>query len=187
MKRHNPIRFALLAAAALLTHTTFAAKPPPPPPPPQPSSGTLVLDYLYQGVTAAENFGLTVAPSGAIYAAGTAYEDDAASGWRSLVLGSGDDGATWLGPLDDWGSPNFYTEGGIMAADPAGNLYTATIVYDFITPDHWVVRRSTDAGATWATVDDFDQGGSPGDSYRNIYHPTGIAVDAAGNIYVAGM
>src|SRR5258708_28646860 len=121
--------FGPLASAALCARAAVAAKPGPPPPPP-PSSRTVVLDYLYQGVTPAVNFGLTVAPSGAIYASGVAYVDDVNSGWRGVVLGSIDNGASWSAPLDDWGSSGFYTEGGVMASDAAGNLYTASIVFD---------------------------------------------------------
>ena len=92
----------LLAAIALFTHAAFAGKPPPPPPPP-PSSGTVVLDYLHPGGGFSENFGLTVAPSGAIYASGAADVDNNLQ-WNGIVLGSSDGGSTWWGPLDDFGS-----------------------------------------------------------------------------------
>ena len=113
MKTQNQIRFALLAAAIVLTPAAFAAKPPPvPPPPPPPSSGTVVLDYLHPGGAFAENFGLTVTPSGAVYVSGTADVDNN-NQWNGIVLGSGDNGATWWGPLDDFGSSGFYTYGGV--------------------------------------------------------------------------
>jgi hypothetical protein len=183
MKTLHLLRFALLAPAALFAHAAFAAKPPSPPTPPPPGSGTVVLDYLHPGGTFAENFGLTVTPSGAVFASGTADVDNN-NQWNGIVLGSGDSAATWWGPLDDFGSPGFYTYGGVIASDAAGNLYTASIVFGGPdgTSDRWIVRRSTDGGATWTTVDAFDQGF---DFSGNTY-PTGISVDPAGNVYVAG-
>src|SRR2546430_2115984 len=156
MKTLTPIRFALLATVTLLAHAAFAGKPPPPPPPP--SSGTVVLDYLHSSGAFAENFGLTVTPSGAIYASGTADVDNNLQ-WNGIVLGSSDGGATWWGPLDDFGSPGFYTYGGVIASDAAGKLYTASIVFGgpVGASDRWIVRRSTDGGTIWATVDDFNQ------------------------------
>src|SRR6266516_7108956 len=45
---------------------------------------------------------------------------------------------------------------------------------------HWLVRRSTDGGTTWSPVDDFVSGNSS-------IQPNGIAVDASGNVFVAGI
>ena len=172
--RSLSLRFALLAAASLFTHATFAAKPGPNPPPP-PSNGTLVLEYL--GGTG-QTSGLTVAPSGTIYASGSV---SGVPTDRGVVLSSSDSGATWTGPLDDFASSGGYTYYNGMASDAAGNLYVAGRVVDsnFAAPDHWIVRRSSDGGASWTTVDDFDRGGQPdGES-------PAIAVDAAGDVYVS--
>ena len=122
MKKPKPTRFALLFAAALFTHAAFAGKPTPPPPPPPPSSGTIVLDYLYPGGTFAANYGLTVTPSGTVYASGMAAVNDNPEQWNGIVLGSSDGGATWWGPLDDFGAPGFYIDGGLITSDAAGNL-----------------------------------------------------------------
>src|SRR6266581_8448012 len=181
MKTSSFLRLALLSAAALFTHAAFAAKPGPNPPPP-PSSGMLVLDYLYPE-SYAKNWGLTVAPSGTIYASGITDH-------RGLVLASTDSGNTWIGPLDDFAPSGrdvfaWYLGGGI-ASDAAGNLYVAGATYDFdeIQPDQWYVRRSTDGGATWTTVDDFISG-TPG--YYGSRDVTGVAVDAAGDVYISGL
>ena len=48
------------------------------------------------------------------------------------------------------------------------------------TPEHWIVRKSTDGGATWNTIDDFQS--DPATTSR----AQGVTADAAGNIYVAG-
>src|SRR5438093_291665 len=122
MKTLNPVRFTLLAAAALFTHATFAAKPGPTPPPPPPSSGEVVLDYEYlENPNSAENFGLTVAPSGMIYSSGTAYPS--IGWWHGIVVASSDGGANWS-LVDDFAPPGLlvmYTGG--IATDAAGNVY----------------------------------------------------------------
>lgn len=173
MKTQNHIRFALLAAAALFTHTAFAGKPTPPPPLP-PSSGTLVLDYLGLDGIGAVNFGLTVAPSGAIYASGV-------SGESAIVLASGDSGNSWS-LADIYPPPGRYVTyldiGGGITSDVAGNIYSTGWTSDNAA-SQWYVRRSADGGATWITVDDFP--------HNDTGDVVGIAADAAGDVYVAGM
>jgi len=187
MKTQNSIRFALLAAAALFTHTAFAGKPPPPPPPPQPSSGTLVLNFSGPAGIGAYNWGLAAAPSGTVYALGNYWPNDANS--RQLVLSSSDSGHSWL-VLDDYAPPERYVDfwfglGGGIALDSASVLYVTGRSYDDLylepgEPEHWYVRRSSDGGATWVTVDDFVMKSSA------TTDEMGIAVDAAGDVYVSG-
>lgn len=177
--------FALLAAAALITRSAFGAKPPPPPPPP-PSSGALVLNFLYPGGDFANNWGLTVAPSGTIYASGIANGGT----MHGLVLASSDSGSSWS-LLDDFapaGRSVWYENfGGGIAWDTAGNLYVAGAMYDFVNyiePDQWYVRRSTDGGGSWANVDIFDIPGQQGG--LNSSDVTAIVADTAGDVYVSG-
>jgi len=98
-------------------------------------------------------------------------------------MASTDAGNTWSAPLDDYlYAPGYqvWYDGGI-GTDSAGNLYVAGEAYGQTDPaNHWVIRRSSDIGATWALVDDF----APGSPQTQ---PFGLATDAAGNVYVAGV
>jgi hypothetical protein len=61
-----------------------------------------------------------------------------------------------------------------IASGPAAGLYVVGRGnYD------WIVRRSTNGGSTWATIDDVTASGSAWAAY-------GVAGDASGNIYVVG-
>jgi hypothetical protein len=138
-------------------------------------------DFQYASGKAAGNYGLCVAPSGTLFAAG--YGLDASGISHALVMASSDTGQTWSDPLDDFTYPGISAtryDGGIVA-DAAGNLYATGRAYlNHTAASRWFVRRSSDNGLTWTTVDDFSLGGA-----RN--EPHAIAADAAGNIYIAGL
>lgn len=72
-----------------------------------------------------------------------------------------------------------------IAADATGNLYvtgygnkSVTVGTTTATVTHWIVRQSTNAGATWTTSDDFVSG-SQAEGW-------GAGTDAFGNVYVTG-
>src|SRR5437773_2327917 len=76
--------------------------------------------------------------------------------------------------------------GGSILADAAANLYTSGVAHDFYSqlsqPNHWFVRRSTDGGASWETVDEVAmKAGGFGTGVDDI----GMAADASGNVYVS--
>jgi hypothetical protein len=113
-----------------------------------------------------------------VYVTGSA--DGENMGDLGLILRSSDHGVTWtpvFARLHDYHHA--------LTADSAGNLYS---VGNSVTSTSivWLVRESATAGTDWITLD------SPsyepfvpvsGGSYR---YPTSIAVDAAGNLCVAG-
>lgn len=162
----------------MFAHASFAAKGAPPPP--QPASGTLVLSYPN-----AASWGLAASPSGTVYTVGNSFTT-----WSQLVLGTSDGGTSWS-VLDDFAPSGRHVDffgaldlGGGIASDPAGNLYVSGLSYpnEVSNSDaHWYVRRSTDGGATWTTVDDFVK--APPDANAD---DIGTAADAAGNVYGAG-
>src|SRR6266478_3443126 len=134
-------------ALTLLALTLYAL------PPASAQTWQTVDDLQYVTGQAAVNFGLTVAPSGTLFASG--YGFDASGASHGLVVSSADGGSTWSGALDDFVYPGSTTrhDNGI-AADSAGNLYVAGRYYFSTGNFHQYVRRSADGGGTWVTVDD---------------------------------
>ncbi|HUP57295.1 MAG TPA: hypothetical protein VM598_07585, partial [Bdellovibrionota bacterium] len=96
-----------------------------------------------------------------------------------VVRKSVDSGATWT-TVDDFLYSGLNTsEARSIAFDSGGGILVVGGggqggAFDY----RWIVRRSTDGGASWATVDDFFTGGE--------CLAEAISVGASGNIYVAG-
>jgi len=163
------MRLALCGAATLFSHNAIA------------QGWQTVDDFQYVGGQPAVNVGLTVAPSGILFASG--WGNDAAGVSHGLVMASTDAGNSWSAPLDDFlypGETNTRYGGGIVA-DWAGNLYVVGWSYGSSGPDHQFVRRSTDGGAIWSIVDDIAIP-SPYSAYP--LRAGEITTDAAGNVYV---
>jgi hypothetical protein len=165
-----PQNLAVVGALALLAAPAYA------------QTWQTVDNYQYQGQGAGAN-ALAVSPRGTIFAAGTGDGTDGLV--HGLITASADDGNTWSAPLDDFtygGGYNAYYNA--IASDPFDNVYGAGWCWNntAYVPNHWFVRRGTDPGTTWATVDDFQDGGI----YENSPMANGVAADQAGNVYVAG-
>jgi hypothetical protein len=137
-----------------------------------------VDDFQYTAGQTAVNCGLTVAPSGVVFGCG--FAADGINAEHGLVMASADGGNTWSPPLDDFYAPGWATrdDGGIVA-DSAGNLYVAGRFYSS-GPFYRFVRRSTDGGATWSTVDTVRISGF----YASPLAAGGITTDATGNVYI---
>jgi hypothetical protein len=141
-----------------------------------------VDDFQYTAGKGAIALGAGLDTQGNLYTAGWAY--DAANIQHALVMRSSDQGVTWA-TIEDYNyRPGTNTCFYGFGVDPAQNLYAVGLATMTGTPNHWIVRKSADHGATWTTADDFvpDSGASDG---RNV--ASGVAADGAGNVYVVGM
>src|ERR1043166_121231 len=99
-----------------------------------------------------------------------------------VVRRSLDGGTTWATvdayQLDSTAGAAAYGAG----ADASGNIYAVGHAVQTIkgaTSDHWIVRKSTNGGTSWATVDNFI-----GSSSQAIAR--GFAADSSGNLFVIG-
>jgi hypothetical protein len=136
-----------------------------------------VDDFTPAGANA-EAHGVAVDSAGRVYVVGTANG-------QGIVRYSVDGGATWS-TRDDFvypsGSNSLFNA---IAMDPQGNLFVGgssqTAVF------HWIVRRSTDQGATWEIVDDY---------FRPMIDPShpgtngvvySLSSDSQGRVYGAGL
>jgi hypothetical protein len=168
MKAH-PVHLALIGGIALLTNATFA------------QTWQTVDSFQYVPGQTTLNCGLTVAPSGVVYACG--FGSDGTNDYHGLIVASMDSGNSWSSPIDDFsladGGARY--NGGI-AADTAGNLFVSGIVDidsgGFLLDFYQVVRRSADGGLTWQTADSVRL-----PNYSLSLAAGGIATDGAGNVY----
>ena len=122
------------------------------------------------------------APSGEIYAAGVTATNQGAGGWVWLVRKSSDDGATWTTVDSVWDYSA--KEARATGRSAKGSVFVAGLLNASFGAEGggvWAVRRSTDNGVTWATVDSYQT--APGLAAE----AWGIAADKTGAIYVAGM
>lgn len=150
------------------------------------------LDQISSGV--AHNVSMiNSGPAAGLYVVG-----DLGQGWGQnwVVRRSTDGGKTWS-QVDNYryDSTNSAVSQPLgITEDLAGNLYVAgygeqakiTGYFNRKTPQytnipHWLVRKSTDGGLSWTVDSDFQYSPSSFDK------ATGIGVDQAGNIYVAGI
>ncbi len=138
---------------------------------------TTVDTFLYSSPNLSIAFGIFGDNSGNVFAIGNG-SDGANTHW--IVRRSADQGATWT-TVDNYmlaagKDAHPYT----INMDSLGNLYACGYALGTPAGAHWIVRKSTDAGLSWNTVDDF-QYLSPNDSV-----PTTLTGDSLGNMFVSG-
>jgi hypothetical protein len=102
--------------------------------------------------------------------------------WAWLVRRSSDGGATWSNvDTIPFSSSSFYSAASGISADRAGNLYVVGQGREKTTSAYrWLVRKSTDGGNSWTTVDSYQLAAGQHSCARCV------ATDAAGNVFVAG-
>ncbi len=144
-----------------------------------------VEDYNYLP-GANTGFGrLGVDPAQNLYAVGGVNLGTSNARW--LVRKSADLGTTWQ-TVDDFS----YASGWVsapqgFAADSSGNIYVAGSVVTLsglqAGIDHWLVRRSRDGGATWATVDVYQYNGYSTAAIGVVSTPAGVFVAGFGGLH----
>jgi hypothetical protein len=123
-------------------------------------------------------------PTGGIFAAGrksVTIKGKTSTAW--VVRRSADGGATWSDADTFQLSSSLYSTALGIGADALGNLYVVgrgVTGSGINTSAHWLVRKSTNGGNSWSTVDDFQQNGSNVEARR-------FAATSSGDLYVAGM
>jgi hypothetical protein len=134
-------------------------------------------DYIYPGSadTEASGFGID-------------YQDNLFSTGFSNVSGmshwitrkSSNHGSTWS-LSDDFIYPtSTSTQADGLGIDASGNIFTVGYAIDGSSVKHWLVRKSSDRGGSWMTVDDFVYPGGTASK------PFTVGIDASGNVYVGG-
>ncbi len=173
MKTILLVRSTAALAAIVLTRTAGA------------QTWTTVDDFVYASGQQVTATALGADTAGNTYAAG--WGGDAAGIPHALVMKSADAGNTWS-TIQDFnyasGADSFFEGFGV---DAGGNLYAVGMGWtnsvsrrSTVTTGHWIVRRSADKGATWATVDDFSL------ALGRMAWALNFTTDSAGNLYVAG-
>ncbi|MGZ3688369.1 MAG: hypothetical protein ACXVBW_08725, partial [Bdellovibrionota bacterium] len=120
-----------------------------------------------------------LATSNALYAVGQANDASDVSFWTTQK--SIDGGANWT-TIDQFSlKPGQPTTAAAIAQAPDQDLYVVGAANDLsglISTPHLVIRKSTDAGQTWTTMQELSASPSAASA---------VATDAQGNIYVTGI
>lgn len=140
-----------------------------------------VLVYQLAAGAWAQGFGLAADALGNVFSGG--YGQRLYSHPQGLVLKTDTTEANWF--LSDDTNPNpgnYESWVNSLGFDSNGNLYSVGQLWPSGgLPPYWQVRKSSDRGVTWTTVDLYQYPLSSLD-----VDPTGFIADNAGNIYVVG-
>lgn len=113
-----------------------------------------------------------------LFASGSAQDSLATT--HAIIRKSTDGGISWELIEDyQYSTGKYATYSQILFASNSEIYVVASNAYDNSNVNHWVVRKSIDAGFTWNTVDDFMYAAA------NTYS-TSIAKNSLGHIFVTG-
>jgi len=144
-----------------------------------------VQDFLYKPGTSVSVSDVVTAPSG-VYVVGFGSGHWLAQ--RGVADAAGH--LSWATVDDFRADPNFSSTALGAGVDAAGNVYvlgtagttTGTIKGQPTGISRWTVRRTTDAGAAWSSIDSFQLS-----SNNSLAHSAAaFGTDSAGNLYAAG-
>lgn len=143
-------------------------------------SATIVDNFSLKPSNASVAYSSLTDKDGSFFVAGSAHSNSDITHW--VVRKSIDGGLTWKTVDDYQYQPEAVAYSDInpvLGQDAAGNLYAAGFSFDTLGNAHWIVRKSSDTGLTWNTVDDFNSSGATSIA-------TGFTSDINGNIYSVG-
>jgi hypothetical protein len=128
--------------------------------------------------------GVFVHPTAGIFVAGTTRTGGKKGDINRWVIRRSTNGGTTWTNVDAYQLDQKYESAAhSLGIDAAGNLYAigsgGSAAGFGITSGHWVVRKSANGGASWATVDNFQLQGSDTTA-------ADFANDSSGNLYVVG-
>ena len=148
-------------------------------------NGLKVVDEVAGAPRAASNvYGLAVDAGGNVFATGTVA--DGIASYCTTRKGLYDDSTgTWTFTTID----SVAGQGAgvtVISSGPSSGVYAVGSTPGSVLPSSiWLVRKSSDGGTTWSTVDSFaapDNLGTPGE----VDAALAVTADPAGNLYVAG-
>jgi hypothetical protein len=139
----------------------------------------VVTDFTIADGKASYATGLTVGAASRVYVTGAAKDAGDVKHW--IVRRSADGGTTWT-TLDDFSLvTGKEAEAGKLVEAEDGTLYVVGIGLDADDHYRWVVRKSSNDGASWTTVDDYEYGPVHGYTF-----PHDIMVDRDGTVWTVG-
>jgi hypothetical protein len=141
------------------------------------ASWSILDNYQYVSGQFSTGDGVFVDAGGNLYTMGTGNDAGGVGHW--LVKKSTNQGTSWS-VSDDFTYLAHGATAFAMVQDSSANLYVAGTAND-ANASHVLVRKSTNSGQTWSTVDDFQY--VSGQNTAVIGHP--ITIDPSGNIYVS--
>ncbi len=146
-----------------------------------PAQDWQTVDDFALGGGHAEAHGVATDAAGGIYVVGTA------SG-HGIVRYSADDGSSWITRADFVYPSEANTVYNAVTIDSRGAVFVGGMAAKagyFV--GHWLVRRSTDHGLTWETVDDYYRPFIPPEDYGINGVVYSLASDGQGRVYGGGV
>jgi hypothetical protein len=139
------------------------------------ASSFATVDADYTGQSSGSGWDMAYHPSYGVFVVGEVNGIWTVRRSSSGKLGSWQTKDSFTVPRQ-WGGGRAYC----ILVTRSGDIYVTGSVYSQKTySNHWVVRRSTDGGETWAIVDDLLPG-------HNLAEAFGIVEDASGRLLVCG-
>ncbi len=140
-------------------------------------SWSTVEDFQLASGNSSLGLGIVAQTSGKLIAVGYAM---GATALEWLVRVSSDAGTTWTTTEDFQLAANKTATADSVTQDSSGALYVTGTAADSNDVYHWLVRKSSDGGTTWSTIDDYNEtAGKDAFAEGNLF-------DQSGTLYVAG-